>query len=107
MEDKVYWFITVFNYKMHEPDEFPYINSSRCWGFYCNKEDALMALHNNSTDMWETIYPYAVLEPYNEGICGYCFDEPRQFFEYNIKKDGYFEIDEPKEFKHIVGFGIA
>lgn len=107
MDDQIYWFITVFNYKMHEPDKFPYINTSRCWGFFTDKEKALAALHTNSTDMYETIYPYAVLEPYYEGLVGYCFDEPRQFFKYDKKEDGYFEIEEPKEFKGYVAFAIC
>ena len=105
--EKIYWFITVFNYKVHEPDTFPHISTQRCWGFYSDKEYALQVLHQNMTDLWETIYTYAILEPYYEGICGYCFDEPRQFFKYDIEKNGYFEIDEPKEFKNIVGFGIC
>ena len=57
--------------------------------------------------MWETCYNYAILEPYYEGISGYVFNEDRQFFKYNREKDGYFEIDEPEGFGHMVGFSIG
>jgi len=107
MEDKVYWFITVFEYAEIDNLGWPKTGTTRCWGFYTNKEDALNTLHNNMTDLWETCYDYAILEPYHEGICGYGFKEDRQFFKYNREKDGYFEIDEPKGFNHIVGFGIG
>lgn len=101
MEDKTYWFITVFG----NFDEQWGISSWRTWGFYVNKEDALEALHTNRTDMWETIYKYAVLEAYEEGICGYAFE--RQFFAYDISKNGYFEIEEPDCVKHICSFAIG
>ena len=108
MEEKVYWFITTFNYKLDSDCwDFAKITTSRCWGFYTNKEDALNVLHNNMTDLWETIYPYAVLEPYCEGVCGYCFEEPRQFFAYDPVKNGYFEIETPVCFEHLVGFGLC
>lgn len=77
------------------------LGSTRCWGFYTNKQSALDALHNNVTDMWETIYDYAVLEEYYEGICGY--GEYRQYFEYDRERNGYFEIKTPDFMK---GFGF-
>ena len=94
MEDKVYL-------------GWPETGATRCWGFYTDKEVALKALHENWTDMWETCYNYAILEPYYEGISGYVFNEDRQFFKYNREKDGYFEIDEPEGFGHMVGFGLG
>ena len=105
MDNQIYWFITTFNYV--EDNTFPYLTRSRCWGFYRNKEDALNTLHNNMTDLWETIYPYAILEPYYEGISGYCFEENRQFFKYDIKQNGYFEIDELSYFKNTIGFAFG
>lgn len=106
MDNKVYWFITVMG-KCEMIDGFLHTHPTRCWGFYDNKDTALAALHNNRTDMWETVYSYAVLEPYYEGLCGYCFDEPRQFFKYDIEKDGYFEIEEPEGIKNYVGFALG
>ena len=107
MDEQIYWFITVFEKAEIDNLGWPKTGPTRCWGFYKNKEDALNTLHNNMTDLWETCYDYAILEPYHEGICGYGFKGDRQFFKYDRKKDGYFEIDEPEGFTHVVGFGIG
>ena len=107
MEDKVYWFITVFEYAEIDNFGWPKTGHTRCWGFYTNKEYAIRALHCNYTDMQETCYNYAVLEPYYEGISGEVFDEPRQFFKYDKEKNGYFEIDEPEGFAHVMGFALG
>ena len=107
MEDKVYWFITVFEHAEIDNLGWPETGATRCWGFYTDKKVALKALHENWTDMWETCYNYAILEPYYEGISGYVFNEDRQFFKYNREKDGYFEIDEPEGFGHMVGFSLG
>ena len=107
MEDKVYWFITVLEYIEEDDLGWPKFGATRCWGFYTDKEVALKALHENWTDMWETCYDYAVLEPYYEGISGIGDKEDRQFFEYDADKDGYFEIDEPSEVRHVVGFAFG
>ena len=105
MEEKEYFFITVMRRLDVTELGWPDTGTTRCWGFYCNKETALQALHENWTDMEETIYEYAVLEGYTEGIShmtGY-----QQFFKYDQEKDGYFEIDTPEGYKHFAGFGIG
>lgn len=80
---------------------------ARCtWGFFYDKEKALEALENNSTDMWEYCYDYAVLEKYSPGIPGDGLVEPAQFFKYDREKDGYFMIPTPVEFKHMCNFAI-
>ena len=104
-KEKVYWFITVFNYD--DWGDMAHITSSRCWGFYTDKSIALEVLHNNMTDIYEFTYPCAILEPYHEGISGYDFEESRQFFKYDEERNGYFEIEEPRCFKHSVGFGLG
>ena len=104
--DKIYWFITVFE----KFDNKWGIKNSRTWGFFSNKEDALNILRNNYTDLWETVYDYAVLEPYYEGVSGYCFDESREWFMYNETMGGYLPLDlekEPEEVKYYVGFAIG
>lgn len=102
---KPYWFITVFEIVNKTECGYPDVGYERCWGFFSNKADALKVLHGNETDLYETVYRYAVLEKYYEGISNYAFE--RQFFEYNKERNGYFEIDEPDVFKHFVGFGIG
>lgn len=73
------------------------IGSSRTFGFYSIYEQAVEALHNNYLDMFECLYEYAVVEHINEGIHPEVIS--RQFFSYNRKRKGFFEKNEPKEFK--------
>ena len=103
--EQTYWFITVM--EKIEPDERVYANfgDQRCWGFYSNKQDALNTLHENRTDLWETIYDYAVIEEYYEGISNSTMQ--RQFFQYDREKNGYFEIDEPDCVKHTCDFALG
>ena len=104
MEDKVYWFITVFE----DFDSRYGIKGSRTWGFYSNKEEALKTLKENRTDLWEHCYDYAVLEAYHEGVSGYDFEEGRQFFIYNETMDAYLPMSqEPEEVKYYVSFAIG
>ena len=107
MDDKVLWFITVFEKSEQDDLGWPHMGASRCWGFYENKSDALLALYENRTDLWEGCYHYAVLEAYHPGISGYAFEYGRQFFQYDKEHNGYFEIDEPAVFKHTCSFGIG
>lgn len=104
MEDKIYWFITVFE----DFDSRYGIKGSRTWGFYSNKEEALKTLKENRTDLWEHCYDYAVLEAYHEGVSGYAFEEGRQFFIYNETMDSYLPMSqEPEEVKYYVSFAIG
>lgn len=107
-EEKTYWFITVFEGFKNQDTKYDIMPKNvRTWGFYTNKKDALEALYTNTTDMWETVYNYAILEPYLEGISGYNFNESRHFFKYNKEKNGYEEIEQPKWLAHIVGFAMG
>ena len=103
MNDKIYWFITVFT----RFDDKYGIKGSRTWGFYSNKEDAFNVLKYNTTDLWEYCYDYAVIEAYHEGISGYDFEEGRQFFKYDQELDSYKPIEEPEEVKHYASFAIG
>lgn len=100
-----YYFITVFERLGIDNDGWTDIGNQRCWGFYADKNTAVDALHENWTDMNETIYGYAVIEGYREGISHYT--GYRQFFKYDREKDGYFEIAEPKGYEHYCSFGIG
>ena len=105
MNEDIYWFITVFAGWSEETSN-PIC--MRTWGFFKDKQAALTVLHNNMTDLWETVYTYAVLEPYYEGCIGsYAFEYPRQFFKYNQEKDGYFEIAEPEVFAHSCSLALG
>ena len=100
MNEQTYYFITVFqscdNCGPH---------GMRCWGFYKNFSNAIATVRNNITDLWETIYAYAIIEEYHEGIGGYNFN--RWFFKYNQKINEYEPIDEPEELKHYAGFALG
>lgn len=100
MEQK-YYFITVFN--NYDEQYGPW--SMRTWGFYTHLEDAIKALNENMTDLWETCYNYAVIEEYIEGIGGYNFN--RQFFHYDRGINSYRLMDEPVELKHYCSFAIG
>ena len=105
IENQKYYFITVFE-KLEVSDlGWPETGSQRCWGFYLDKDIAFQAVHENWTDLEETIYGYALIEEYKEGIShltGY-----RQWFKFDIEKKGYVEIDEPEGYKHFVGFAFG
>ena len=93
MQEQEYYFITVFEQFGVDKLGWPDTGCRRCWGFYCDKDTAIQALHENWTDMNETIYDYAVIEGYTEGIAhstGY-----EQWFKFDVEKNGYFEIDKP------------
>lgn len=102
---QVYYFITVFEKLDIDYNGNPDIGSSRCWGFYADKETAFQAVHENWTDMEETVYKYALIEGYHEGISHYTGF--RQFFKYDINKNGYFEMDEPNGYEHTCCYGIG
>jgi len=98
-----YYFITVFCDEHFYDECIPC--HMRCWGFYDNFDDADQAIRGNFTDMWETIYDFAVIEEYLPGISGYNFN--RWFYKYNIEQDIYEPIDEPLGLKHYVGFAMG
>lgn len=100
MNNELYYFITVFS---RYDDKGPH--NMRCWGFYNSLGDAHMVVENNITDIWETIYDFAVIEEYHPGISGYNFY--RWFYKYNKEKDIYECIEEPKELKYYAGFAMG
>ena len=79
----------------------------RCWGFYSNFADAHATIRFNVTDLWETVYDYAVLEPYYEGISGYCFEKSAEWFKYNKDTDCYESIERPEGASGYIGFALG
>ena len=99
--NKKYYFITVF----HEFDENYGISDARCWGFYEDWNDAREVVENNITDIWETVYWYAVIEEYTQGISTCTLN--RWFYKYDRNLNKYIEIKEPEYIKHFYSFAIG
>ena len=76
------------------PSGYNNLGSRRVWGYYMDKNDAIEALHFNMTDLNETLYEYACLEAFEEGISHPVFDET-QWFKFDHTANGYFEIETP------------
>lgn len=105
MDEQKYYFITVF--EKLELDNLGWSDTgyNRTWGFYTDKEIAFQCVHENWTDLEETIYHYALIEEYTEGIghwTGY-----RQWFRFDLEKKGYVEIDEPEGYNHFSCFAFG
>ena len=66
-------------------------------GYYEDKETAFDAVKNNSCDIAEKVYRYAVVEEIPPGL--YAYPRPRWFFKYDA--DRFEEIEEPEFMKHI------
>jgi hypothetical protein len=99
------YFITVFN--RIEPNEMycAEFGNQRTWGYYPEYEMAVNALHENRTDMYEGCYEYAVIEKINYGICA--ITEESQWFKWDEKRYGYFEIEEPECVRCLTNFAIG
>lgn len=93
------WFITTIRV-MEDGSIYP-----RCWGYYSNKEECIKVLHNNSTDLHEYYFDYAVIEKIDEGISSY--PSEREFFQYRKDLVGFFEIEEPLWAKYSCNFSIG
>ena len=104
MDNQKYYFITVMS-KLDDSKGYLSIGASRTWGFYTTLEQAFYAVSENISDLWETIYDYAVIEAYNAGISGYCFE--RWFFKYNQETEHYDPIQTPEAVKHYAGFALG
>ena len=99
------WFITVFE-KIDPSEEYlALFGDQRTWGYYKEREMAVQALHENWTDMQETLYSYALIEKIEEGISATANE--RQWFKWDVARQGFFEIEEPECVEHIVNFAIV
>lgn len=68
-------------------------------GFYYSYTNAIVALHTNSCDMHECCYNYAMVERVFPGLYTCIKPSDRTFFKWDEEKRGFFEIDEPEEWK--------
>lgn len=77
----------------------------RTVGYFNSYKDAVKRLHDNTCDLYEYTYNYAVIEEVGPGL--YPNVTSRQLFKYDKDKDRYFEIPEPDEIKHLCNFSIG
>ena len=81
------------------------LGTQRCWGFYFDLAIAVNAVKNNLTDLWETIYDYAVIEEIDQGIC---FEAKQcQWYKFNTKTKKYENIKKPGWAKGLCNFAIG
>lgn len=98
------YFITCFEKLPTRDDSFD-IGCSRCFGYKKTFEEAKEALHNNTCNMHEYLYKFAVIEKLGPYI--HPEVEQHQFFKYDANKKGFFEIDDPKELNHLTNFSLG
>ena len=70
-----------------------HFGGTRCWAYYCNKNDAFSCVQNNETDIWETVYDFAVVEQIAEGILPRLIE--RWWFEFDIEKREFRQVECP------------
>lgn len=99
------WFITVMDHLEEDEQFIARTGDQRTWGYYMDKDMAVLALHENWTDMWEYSYDVALLEKFGPGICPEC--QERQWFRFDRERGGYFEMEEPEFVKCIVNFALG
>ena len=92
------FFITCFQKCETNDKGFLDTGEERVFGFKETFEQAEKALNENYCDMFEFLYKYAVVEEMKPAI--HPDVENRWFFQWNEDKQGFFRIDEPKEFEH-------
>lgn len=102
---KEYYFITVFTKLEQNKGFLVNVGIKRCWGFYEDKGTAIKAVEENWTDLNETIFDYALIEGYNEGIGHYTGF--RKLFKYDYQSNRYVEIDEPDFLDRHICFAIG
>ena len=98
------YFITCF--EKIDSDEYGLnIGDRRVIGYYHTFGSVNSALKKNICDIHETIYNYAVVEEILEGIYPEVTD--RWFYKYDKEKDGFYPIEEPKEFEHSTNIALV
>jgi hypothetical protein len=80
-------------------------SEKRCMGYYNKFKDANNVVINNMTDINETMYDYAVIEEFVEGL--YPDTKSIHYYKFNESSEKYEEIERPKEWNQICNWGIG
>lgn len=106
--DKTIYFVSVV--EKCESDEYgwPDFGNRRFVGWFSDLIDAINAVENNNTDIWEYCYNLAFIEPYDEGFCGIYPSDEVLWFQFNQETNKYQRISQPLPVtKHFCGFTTA
>ena len=77
----------------------------RLVGYYKDKNKAILNVKNNSCDIFETCYHYALVEEVEEGLYNPAIN--RWLFKFNLESGQYEQIEEPAFMKHECGYTIG
>jgi len=98
MSDKEIYTITTIRHAL--------MAGSRAVGYYYDFEKADRAIRENCMDINECgYYPFAVIEPLQEGI--YSFPREEHWYQWNKKKEQYEPCEKPERFKKIVCWSLG
>ena len=79
---------------------------SRAVGYFHSFENADAALRDNVMDINECgYYPYAVIEPVEEGI--YMHPREEHWYRYSKEKDQYEPCKKPDRYKQVIGWSLG
>ena len=76
-------------------------------GWYSDKTMAFDAVRENTCDINESCYPYAVIEAVKEGLYSPASTQDRWFFRYIHDKNKYEKISEPDGLEHLCGITMG
>lgn len=102
MPETIY-FITVVCKLGQDKYGRPDLGSRNFIGWCPSYDEAAEYVINNICDIWETIYDYAFIEPWDEGIYGMHPSQGVQWFKYNVATGKYEEIPTPECVKNFCG----
>lgn len=72
-------------------------------GWYSNYDDAYETIKQNACDIYEGVYTYAFIEPWDEGTYGMHINEDVDWFKWDTKLEQYMPISRPTAVEHFCG----
>ena len=84
---------------------FSDFGEERLVGYYRDINKAFMNVKNNSCDIFETCYHYALIEEVEQGLYNPAIN--RWLFKFNIESGKYEQIEESDFMKHECGYTIG
>lgn len=99
------YFITTLRIKSEWKNDrfFDSIIDSRCVGYYKDLENAKRSIEDNSLDIHEYNYTYAVIEQFGQGI----YYHPEEIQWYVWENGKYVESFKPEKLESTISFAIG